>query len=628
MGQLVSRGRQGQQPDTGFTLVEVVIAMFITLVVMTSLIGVLLSSLSTVTQAKQRQTATAFATQALERLRALPYDEVTLSNGSAPDLALQHDGGTVGAWTFTPPAAVLPGFGTQPLIVNRHSGRVTTQPADNVTYTVQTYVTRPAPGPSGEQTFSATVLVSWTSSVFPTGRTAAQRSSLYSPAGCLSTAQSPFAAPCQAYFTAQSGTALGGFTLTNPSSSTTPIEGMGVGDLSLELSLAGSASSLLVEQTASANADAATTGVRSVGSTTSQSGGLSAAASVDSDPSTATLGSQSVSTPGQTSSTRSLLGPDNTALRATPTTSDAGAARAAIQATGPQCVSASGSTLVTGSDLRPCSSSEIRSSGTRGSMVFEPPSAFGFSSLSVPLVTIGVAPSDSRSVAAQLTSNNPDACTSGTGPGLAGCAHAASVRSLGPVSVGVAGSGGTVSVGSPDPAVFVPATAWDNAIGLWTLTGFTETARAEEGTGARAPSYSRAGDLQIWNGTGYTTVALAGYAAPAGGVTPASQTWDIPPTTVTYTSPAGSMTMAFTEASVTVQRPQQVRTPTARSGNVITDCKTEACVSRLNGGSSVVTNMTVTVTRVNDGVQVARFGMTGNLGGLVAQATYKAAPNA
>ena len=60
--------------DDGFTFIELLVAMSITMVAMFVLLGVFVSSLSTVTLAKQRQTATALATQV---------------DGAAPCLALR-----------------------------------------------------------------------------------------------------------------------------------------------------------------------------------------------------------------------------------------------------------------------------------------------------------------------------------------------------------------------------------------------------------------------------------------------------------------------------------------------------------------------------------------------------------
>ena len=59
--------RQADATDDGFTLIELIVALSIVFAVVASMIFLFVGSLKTVTQAKQRQTATALATQTLER---------------------------------------------------------------------------------------------------------------------------------------------------------------------------------------------------------------------------------------------------------------------------------------------------------------------------------------------------------------------------------------------------------------------------------------------------------------------------------------------------------------------------------------------------------------------------------
>ncbi len=93
-------------PDAGFTLVELVVAMVVTLIVVTALIGVFLSSLSGVALAKQRQAASSLATGVMEQIRALDYG--TLSAGMPcsdlagdPRVAITGTCGAGGTATFT-----------------------------------------------------------------------------------------------------------------------------------------------------------------------------------------------------------------------------------------------------------------------------------------------------------------------------------------------------------------------------------------------------------------------------------------------------------------------------------------------------------------------------------------------
>lgn len=596
--------------DEGFTLVEIIIAMVLVAIVMSALIGVLLSTLTTVVQARQRQTATGLATQALEELRALPYDDITLDDGSAPEPGLLHITGG-GPYDFEP-TTVLPGVDER-LVVNDRSGRWDDVTVDEVTYRISTYVTRPVVAAGSPQTFNLTTVVTWTSAAYPGTRTTAQRSTTYSPAGCLSTAQSPFAAPCQAHFTGNAGSIIGGITVTDAIDSSVPVTGFGSGS-SLELTLADLSSTVLVEQTASAAAAARTSSASGPGT----SGGAAQDAAVDSDPSSATGQSESSTVSGHTSGAQQLSGVAGT-LSMTPSSGGSGGTAAAIQAPGSVCAGIGGA-LTTGSpDLRPCSSSNVSSSGTAAALTWTPDAAFGYPGVSVPMVQVGNSGTPWRSVAAQLTAPNIGACTLGAGPTSMGCSHAAATRSLGTVVVGSTGSG----------AASVPA-GWNPANALWSVTGLTEKARAEDGTGAQAPLYERTGQLRVWNGTSYDTHDLSTGA-------PFSAT--IPAVTLTYSNASGSAAYYVTyEGNVVVQPWQVERSPATRTGDAITDCKDQACVSRASGGSSVVGNVTVTITNVPyvapadpadpPAGLVGRFTIGTDLGGLVAQATYKAAPNA
>ncbi len=604
--------RAVRRGDEGFTLVEVLLAMVIIVVVMTALLGVLVSSLKTIAQARQRQTATALATQSLERLRALPYDDVTQPDGSSIDAGLQYTQ-TVGGTLHFVPTGVLAGV-DEPLIVNGYSGRLADQTVDEVTYRIQTYVTQATLTAAGQQPFNLTAVVSWSSTVTDGTRVAAQRSVAYSPAGCLSTAQSPFAAPCQSYFTGQAGEATASVSISNLSDSSLPIEGLD-GYLG-QLSLSGQSTSLLVEQTATANANAQTSGVRAQGlSGIANSGGLSASAAVDSDPSS-TPGQSQSATVAQSSVSRSLSGAAGT-LTLVASSADSGGAAAAIAADSTLCTGASGAALQTGQSglLEPCASSRMNPAGTAARVAFQPT---GLSALSLDLVSISPAGTADRAVSAKLAASNATACTAGSGPGTTGCSHSESRRTIGTVTVGATGS-------MPGGVTATLPSGWDASRGLWGLTGFAEDARAEEGAGARTPLYARVGTLRVWNGTGYTTVDLSSYAAPPTGATPASESWDVPDTIVTFTDGATTVELAYTAASVTVSRPEVTYSPATRTGDLVTDCKDAACVSRLNGGNAVVGNATLTVT-IN-GVQVGSMGISTNLGGLLAEATYKAAAN-
>ena len=593
MRDAIRRRLAAKDADEGFTLVEILVAMFIILMVMSSLLVVLVSTLKTVTQARQRQTATAVATQAIERLRALPYDSVT---GSAPaygmTAGLQHV--VTGAPARFVPAGVLVGVDEE-LVVNEYSAKRATQQVDGVDYIVQTYVTKAPLTASGQQSYNLSAVVSWTSAVYPTARTVAQRSTTYSPAGCLSTAQRPFAAPCQAYFTAQAGQSAAAISVTNADDSTVPIPGID-GTL-LELSLPVLSTNLLMEQTASASSSAVTSSARAVSppSVPTIVGDKAAAVSVDSDPASTPVLS-GAATASQSGGTVVLAGSAGS-LSARPTSGDTASGAAAIAADSTTC--RDGTTALTPlqtgpvSALRPCVSASVRQQATAGSIRYTAPTG-----APVDLVSLQEAATPSHAVAAQLALANPTACPAMTA-GSAGCAHAAATRSLGLLVVGEPNGGAT----GPTPAYS----------GLWKVTGLTESARAESGAGSSAPAFTRGGTLQFWDGAGYQSVALANFAAPPTSSQTQSTTWTA---SATMDLPTGQSILA--EATITVQRPSLTVTGT--------DCKVVACTSQVTNAGGLVAKTVFTVT--DGGGELTKFVVVSDLGGLVVQSTFKAAPDA
>lgn len=585
--------RRGE--DSGFTLVELVVAMVVTLVVMTALLAFVVQSLRTVALAKQRQTSTGLATQALERLRALPYETVTTASG-AP--APSGNPNLTGASPVLFRPAAVAGV-EEELIVNAVSPLLTPQSVEGVDYQVWQYVTK-QPALAGEQqTFNLTAIVSWTSPVSGGTRTTVQRSTTYSPTGCLSTATRPFSGPCQASFTAQAGQAAASISVTHATDSSLPI--LGFDGREVELTLPALDTNLLLEQTTSVTSGVATSEGRASDGSVQTSGGLPVRAAVDSDPSSPAGQQQSSATAPQTSTTRSVSGVAGRLL-VTPTTADTGAATAAVAAEPAMCTGSDGVQLTTGApERRPCASGRVRAEGSAGSIQYELLDVLGLASLFVPVASVGESPYDARAVAAHLTTGNATACTSAGGVSGAGCAHSGASRALGDVVLG-----GLPAVGLDG---LLTVTAPLGYTGSWKVTGLTETAFAESGTGARAPGYTRSGTLSWWNGTGYSQVALD-----------SDQRQEIAPAPVTARFASLDQTLEImVESTVTVE-------PATVTTEGPSDCATSSCVAvaRAAGGIRGLTTYTVTL----DGVVQTRFVVVTELGGLVAQAGYKAAPDA
>src|SRR4051794_33017906 len=69
---ILSLRRRLQADDDGFTIMEVVVAMMVIAIGMLGLMAIQMRSIKTLGLAKQRQTASALTSRAVEQLRALP----------------------------------------------------------------------------------------------------------------------------------------------------------------------------------------------------------------------------------------------------------------------------------------------------------------------------------------------------------------------------------------------------------------------------------------------------------------------------------------------------------------------------------------------------------------------------
>lgn len=571
----VARRGSPRRGEEGFTLVEVLLSMVITVAVMTALMFALVSTLRVVAQAKERQTATALATQVLERMRALPASTVTQPSAALPTATNATASGP-GVYQLQP-AGLFSGP-AELLIINvapseiasagwPGSGQRFTETVEDTVYAVESFVSYPDGVTGGTEVYNLTAIVSWTSRLFPEGRTVVQRSTLFTGGDCLSGGTSPYAAPCQGFFTAKAGVVTGGISVSEPF--VPPATGPDPETPeALSLLLTGLSADINLEQTAAGSSRAAA------------ADGQSVTAAVDSDPSSAS--------PQQQDFLLSSSAPTTTALGFTAKGfGTSGEARAGIQAGPADCVSAlSTGGLVTGAptELRPCTSAYALRSSTATLEL----AAGG---VDIPLATVAPGTRD-RVVGGVLAAANPGvACTASASPS---CGYGAASRSLGTVSLGTGGAAGA---------------GWDGARGLLTVTGLEETARAEEGVGAELPVYTRGGSLEVWNGTGYTPVALADFDQPGD----AEGTFPIPATTVTH----GTALVTF-EGEVVVQPPAA-----GRSGPA--DCEDTACVSDISSASMLTAQLTVTVV---DGATTSRFTMSVDLGGLIARASYKVGTDA
>lgn len=212
--------RRARVSDAGFTLVELIVAMVILGIVLVSLVAVQISAAVTIANARDRQAATALANQAMEQMRAMPYN--ALAKGLVSNYLTQAGGdprvtGTDLKLQDTPSSPVttyplLVGKGTQdlarPLLPLFNASGSNKQVVTDVTGTANTYTIRGyTTDLGGTATVGLVVTVDWNDRAGK-ARHIFLVSTAYRGGGCGSLDTQPFLGACQALLdsSASSGT--------------------------------------------------------------------------------------------------------------------------------------------------------------------------------------------------------------------------------------------------------------------------------------------------------------------------------------------------------------------------------------------------------------------------------------
>ena len=586
LSRMVRRVRRSPGDD-GFTLVELVVAMFVISFVLLGLMALQTSALVTSAQSRQRVQATAVANQTMEQLRALPW--LTLSKGLHTNFAAAAGGdANVSSGMFVPRVgdalseplvtsssqsttmAPLSGAGGSNKTVSVDPGGSGTQ------FVTRTYVTRTA---ATSDVLTLTVITTWRANQSPKDKFVVLRSQAYAPAGgCGDAANQPFLGACQALFTS-SGGALGPSIIVT-GSDPAPAPGAGPSPV-----LPGSSASVGTVAVGQAGAGVSSQQSSSVDSTV-EHGRASLTALDPDDPAVSSGGtkltnaaSNDVGSAGAApSSPADVVGTGTSSAVTTSSGALALTLRVGTGATGTARASVTTSCLSGIPAGQPCGQGQLNGGAASTATLRVGSTDFVAASVG----TGGTASAfGARFTGAAGTSAVGCSTLSGAGCGSGGAAHTV----------------GTTTVGGGP---------WAGATsGLVTVTGYTDSVLAQRGVSQKtlAPSASRTATVKYWNGTGYATLNVT--AATEQTVTTAPVTWT-----------SGSQTVqAFATVAVTKAA---VRTTAADPAG----CTGDGCTVDADAGTLVV-SVTYTVT---DGGVPWRVLVGTDLGSVRASAAYKAAP--
>lgn len=580
-------------PESGFTLMELLVVMMIISAVLFSLVAIQTSSLVTIAQSRQRSEATAIANQTMEELRALPW--LTLSKGLNGNYAvLGADPNVSGSsLRLTSPTAVnetlvtTTGPSGQTTDVPPLSGAggtnvTTAKSVENagVSYTTRVYVTVPSTGP--DSVLNLTVITTWQKNGKAASGKTVLRSAAYAPAGgCGDLANQPFLGACQAIMSSSAGSSGLQLRLTgaNPPPPAPPavgavslVPGSGVANISVRGDL--SAVAIASQQSTAAKAS-----VQHAQSVIGYDDGTSTPTTLSNAVNEA---SNDVGAAGA-----APTNPADVIVIGPPAAQSASAGRFEISVTGDSSVTGQAKASTVDScksgipAAAPCATT-TRSGGTglKSSLAID----------GSPVVTL--ASSASGSSASSFTG------------------RFAKVAGTTTVGCSVVTEAGCVSAGSERQvasSAFASA-SWAGGQapnGLVTLQGYYDTILVNRGASQKsaAATTSRVGTVSIWNGSGYDTVTL----------TPSLSTSKTSPT-VTTTAPGVTVT-----ASATVQ----VSPAVSKVSAVDPSCVSSDCTIDSNAGSITVT---VTYVVTDGGGASWSFVAQAVLEGSQATASYKAAP--
>jgi type II secretory pathway pseudopilin PulG len=483
------RGRLSS--EGGFTLIEVMAATGILLIALMALAYTATVGFSDVALSRQRQGANSLANQAMEQVRALPFD--TVRRG----LANNDLGGDSNVSQCGSPAVAC--YGGERLVLADNPPVVPLVPhrraiiVGPTTYTVSTYVTYYQNNVTSD-TYRVTVLATWPNPARTGVSSRVETMSIfYSGSGCTSTATHPFAGPCQPFLYGNALVEAGHADITGTVS--------GLGLEYANLWLPSTSSNMQIEQISAIQGASQVSGLtlKVTGLDEQTVGRQRTTSRADNDPSQPgnIYETADIPPPPQVGGTltRSALG--NTL------TLSAGAG-------GDQAETTSAATALTSNypcadrnnvarnDAQPCGNSNARLGPTLSASLhlvngildlgastlvsIEPPSGGGIN-------RVAFTNRDLQHEAGEPATE----CPSSSGDG---CVHADAYRGTGDIRVG-----GLLSAFN----VLAPLGWQGYLVRILPATGVVS---AEAGTGTSLPTATSTGNISYWNGTGYSSIPI------------------------------------------------------------------------------------------------------------------------
>lgn len=601
--------------ERGFTIAELVFAMLVITVVLLALMAAQTSALVSIAESGRRQQATAYANEAMEQLRSMPWN--VLRKGLANNFVTASGGDSnVSGTTLTLDGVPEP----EPLIVapagssgaaqvlakpwpplfdgsgsNKTIETLASQP--NIQYEVRTYITQ---GLGGAGTIGMIVYITWTD--LRTGATQSQtfRSTAYAPSGgCGDLDNQPFLSSCQARLSAAA----------NSGSMVTTV-GASITDISTGLStplpiLPGSAQYTLAVTSSEALATSSSQQVTLVDAFLHYGGEQWA------DVNDNSLGSRGLEQYDLAASDN-LASPDAPPLNPANITvaNSQGSLLTWTSVTEPGLelifrsdrtragVADASSTVSCLSGVpagEPCAMSTLAGS-TGNSVRLSYTNSLAEKFILYPYRRDSGSATSSDAWVARFTTEFGSSATGCTTLSLGGC-----------IAAGASNGSETYRFGYPESG------GWGGAAteGVVYITGYTDSVKVQRGMGQLTidPDYTRTGTLHYWTGSAYTDIALstATNTSIPEGVIP-DLTWQ----------PSGSKLAVTAHVSFEIQPSYKVDSITDP------DCRLDVC--KVTGGAgSIIVRISYDVTLIDSGYTYT-IDMASSLTGATASADYQSAP--